>query len=363
MKRATGRLALLLYALACVVFLAGYAARYIHPNAAWWLQLFGIVLPYSAILIVALSLPVFLSKRKRLKGIHAALLLLVLLRFPPWALVGGGHPDGAHLSLLTYNTPGVTTSPDRDVRLALGELADSLSPDIIALQEVFWRYAFGRKGITGRADLFNLVMEGAYADAPDSLSSRIVTDQPVVARIPIQRVDLHQFAETEGEDDPLDILEVGSAWQGRPFTLYNIHLASYGPQKPWQEEEDRRLEPTVWRGYLRRYRRAILRRAWQAERVKELLAQAEGSYLVTGDFNTTPHNWSYRHIASGLRDAMHDAGSGTGLTYHRKRPIVRIDFVLASRDFRFSSARVVDGHSSDHLGVLVTVGWPEPVRE
>lgn len=359
MKRATGRLALLLYSLACVVFLAGYAARYIHPKAAWWLQLFGIVLPYSAILIVGLSLPVFLSKRKRLRAVHVALLMLVLVRFPPWVVLGSGRADDADLSILTYNTPGVTTSPDRDVRLALGELAETLEPDFIALQEVYWRYAYGRKGISGRGDLFNLVMEGGYADAPDSVAGRIITHQPVVSVIPIERVEQHEFSEFEGEEDPLDVIKVASVWQDRPFTIYNIHLASYGPQKPWQEEEDRRLEPTVWRGYLRRYRRAILRRAWQAERVKELLEQDQGAYIVTGDFNTTSHNWSYRHIASGLRDAMRDAGAGTGLTYHRKRPIARIDFVLASRDFRFSSARVVDGHSSDHLAVFVTVGWKD----
>ncbi len=359
MRRATSRILLLLYLLIAALFLCGLLARYVHPRFAWWLQLAGIILPYSALGLLASSVVVYFSKRKWLRRIHLALLVLALIRFPPTMLTGPRQAAEGDLVLLTYNTPTYLHADGQPAGQALTDLLEATQPHVFSLQEGYWRYAFGRKGISGRADVLAVVEHTDFSDAPDSIADRIFTHQPVLSRIGIDHVEQRTFRRTPEQTDPLDVMRVATEWQGKPLVIYNVHLASYGTQKPWQEEEEDRLDPWVWRGYLRRYRRAIRHRAWEAEQIRKPLESEEQAFVLTGDFNATPHNWTYRRIASGLRDAARDTGGGTGFTYHRKRPIARIDFVLASRDFKFTSARTVDGGASDHLGVLATLRWTD----
>ena len=361
MRRATSKLPALLYSIVAAIFVAGYLARYVHPRYAWWLQLIAIGLPFIAIVVAALTIPIYLSKKKSryLQRLHTVLLVLVIVRFPPWVLLGSGRPSADDLRVLTYNAPGIALEGQQSVAQSMRALVDGTDPHFIALQEVYWRYAFGGKGMGGRSDVAKLVIESDFSDAPDSIGERIFTRQPILSRVGIRAVKMLTWEYLDSARDPFEVIRAEVEWEGRPFTLFNIHLASYGVQKPWLEAESSRYDPFVWRGYLSRYRRAILRRAWEAEVIKGVMGSEEKPILVAGDFNATPHNWTYRHIASGLTDVMTKAGTGTGFTYHRRRPIARIDFVLASKEFVPTSARVVNGHSSDHLGLLVGLRWAD----
>jgi len=347
-----------LYGIIAFVFLAGYLARYVHPKYAWWLQLAGIGLPFSAAAVSIFAIGFAIRDRGRRRLLHLALLLLVVVRFPPWRLfpaAGVAAPDD--LRILTYNSPGTAVSADIRVPDAIAALVDEADPDLIAFQEVYWRYAFGRKTAAGRADVESLIMNTGYDDAPDSISRPMITHQPVLSRIGIATITSSRFQYDPDDEDDLEIVRAETVFEGRRFATYNVHLASYGSRKPWEEELSGRFDPRVWVAYMRRYRSAILRRSWEAEHVRAAIEEAAGPFLVTGDFNATPHNWSYRRIASGLRDAMADTGGGPGFTYHRRRPIARIDYILASDEFEFTSARVLNGNVSDHLALTATVRW------
>jgi len=349
---------LLLYGLFAVVFIAGYAARYVHPKYAWFLQLAGIVLPFSALAVTAATFPIFVKRRKILWRIQLIVLVLVVIRFPPWTLYSVSRdPSPNDLRILTYNSPGDATEPGLRVSDAIAALVDETDPHVVSFQEAWWRYATGRKVATGRDDVELLIGNAGFDDAPDSYVDRTYTHQPVLSRIGMVALNRERFQYSPDALDDLEIVHAEIRWQDRSFTLYNVHLASYGTQKPWDEEPSGRLNPRVWVGYLRRYRSAIIRRAWEAERVREIIDRADGPLLLTGDFNATPHNWSYRRITAGLQDAMADAGKGPGFTYHRRRPIARIDFIFASPEFEFTSARTLNGKVSDHLAVTASLRW------
>lgn len=370
MKRATSSTAvrhrairivmLLLYVALAAVFVGGFAARYVHPRHAWFLQIAGIVLPFSSAAVALASIPVFLGGGRKLKGIHAVVLLLVIIRFPPWTLYSVGRtPSESDLRVLTYNSPGDATEPGLRVSDAIAAVVDETDPHIVSFQEGWWRYRTDRKPATGREDIELLVEERGFDDAPDSMNEGRYTYQPVLSRIDIEGISRKRFEYSPDADDDLEVVRMDLRWQSRPFSIYNIHLASYGSQKPWDEEPSGRLNPRVWIGYIRRYRAAIIRRAWEAELVRGIIGKATGPFLITGDFNATPHNWSYHHITAGLRDSFPDAGRGTGFTYHRRRPIARIDFILATPEFEFTSARTLNGRVSDHLAVTASLRWRE----
>jgi len=119
---------------------------------------------------------------------------------------------------------------------------------------------------------------------------------------------------------------------------YNLHLHTQGRKKPWKNDDPRLLDPRFWRPYLRMARDGYLRRAWQAERIRENVERETVPVIIAGDFNETVHNWSFRHIAGGFQDTWATSGRGWGGTFHTRLPLVRIDFVLAGPEWEVVSA-------------------------
>ena len=83
--------------------------------------------------------------------------------------------------------------------------------------------------------------------------------------------------------------------------------------------------------------------------------------LVAGDFNSTPHQWAYRHIAQGLR-----AGGG-GATFPAWRPLVQIDHVLAGPAWCIEATTVLRPRAgrliSDHRPVVAQLRWRDGYEE
>jgi len=88
------------------------------------------------------------------------------------------------------------------------------------------------------------------------------------------------------------------------------------------------------------------------------------SVLVIGDFNVTSREPAYATLAAGLRDAHLEAGLGPGFTWRPPRlagvpmGLLRIDYILASADFRVSSAHADCAEQSDHCRVSAVVWRP-----
>ena len=82
------------------------------------------------------------------------------------------------------------------------------------------------------------------------------------------------------------------------------------------------------------------------------------SFIVAGDFNSTPDS----DFATRMRDLADDAweagGRGFGFTWPNGMfpvPPIRLDHVFVSRDFGVLAARVGDGAGSDHRPVVADV--------
>ena len=139
-------------------------------------------------------------------------------------------------------------------------------------------------------------------------------------------------------------------WQGQRIAVFNVHLHSFGSQRPWKDGAS--LSPRAWKAALRSYRDDFRRRAEQARQLRRWLDEEPLPFLVCGDFNSTPANWAYGHISRGFRDSFGSGGEGWGMTFPARLPLVRIDYVLASPHWGVRRAYVYDGLSSDHRPVV-----------
>lgn len=360
MRRFLKSLAFVAYGVLLVAFLAGYAARFIRPGTFWWLQLLAIPLPYLSAIVVLSGLPLFLTRNWGLFGFNVGLMVLVAIRFWPagGAVDASGFGVGETLSMMTLNYPSWSASDHEPRTRALLDLVNRERPDLIALQEGWSYYSPDGSNLHSRTDLSILVDSAAYLTHGPQRSDRSVSHVPLFSLFPLDVVNRFVLApDVRGAGS--EVTRAEATWRQHRITIYNLHLQSFGTDKPWSEDESSWLDPRTWFKYVRQYRDAITRRAGQAEQIAAMLRDETGPLIVMGDFNSTRHNWGFNRIAEGLHDTYGMAGSGRGSTYHARYPFARIDFILVSNHFAVLSAEVPTVVLSDHRPVLATVAWKE----
>jgi endonuclease/exonuclease/phosphatase (EEP) superfamily protein YafD len=342
---------------------AGLAAGVLHPATFWWAQLCAAFLPYLALALAAATAGSMIARRWGWFTLHALLLALVVLRTFAPTRHEPRPPSAEDLVLMTFNTPQYGPS-EETLRDSMVALVRSRRPDILAMQE-----AWIRGPLQPEPERMAAHLEAVDAVLPYQVMAGLRGGEstvPVLLREGVvEAVDVgivgHPVRRDAGESDEV---RVHFRWKGREAVLYNIHLRSYGAAKPWRDPRLDIFAPATWLPYLRQYRNAYRARAEEVERLAATIDRETLPVIIAGDFNEGPFSWAYRRLSrvagGGMRaDAFHVAGRGDGRTYSGRRPVVRIDFVLADPAFEIVDAVVPATRISDHRPVVVRLRWRE----
>jgi endonuclease/exonuclease/phosphatase family metal-dependent hydrolase len=185
-------------------------------------------------------------------------------------------------------------------------------------------------------------------------SGSTVTNQPLLSALPSRLTD----------SGPLDLVDQADSggysrsvvqWDGVEIAVYGLHLRSFSPDRPWLNGG--MLSVGAWLRALDAFKNDILLRSAEVERIVGLLASEPLPFLVMGDMNGTPDQWTYRRLSDGLQDALLVSG-GWSPTFPDERPLVQIDAVFASSRWIVHSAEVAPRGLSDHRAVLATLSLP-----
>jgi len=333
-----------------LAFVAGFAARYVHPRDAWWLQGVALALPLLTLLLAVAVVGHAAARQTVWVVIYLVLLAAVAPRFVGWPARAGSDPV---LRVLSFNADNAYYGTDGEP--ALARVLDRFEPRLVALQEaslVWFQYEDlvattpGYRPLVGHPHLRPPPVE------PELEGGRrlpVLTDGEWVS---FEEVEIGDPDDDEaGPRSTLtrSVIE----WEGQSIVVYNVHLRSFGPARPWRSRQrDGLLTVGAWREALATYRHDFRARAEDAERLRRVLDAEPHPFLLCGDLNSTPHHWTYAHLGRGLVDAFGQAGRGWGATYHDRLPLVRIDFILASPHWRAISAGVPRGLASDHRSVV-----------
>ncbi len=347
----------------------GLAAAVLPPRPYWWAQLIAIGLPYVTWVLTALAVVLLLGRRWGMGALHLVLIGLVVARALPPSRFGGPEPGDGDLALTTFNAPEI--GPSRE---ALGDSVVSFvartRPDVLVLQDA-WVFA-PRRNQSSEAVQVEAVRErlGYSLEVPARLAGHPGwrengTGVPVLVRGASGVEVIEQEALVVGTERDADVslaLRTHLRWAGREAVLYNVHLRSFGEEKPWNDSRVRLTSPSTWAPYLRRYRSVYAERGAEVDEIAERIEEETLPVVIAGDFNSTADNWSYRRLrrAGGVsrRDAFRDgAGLAWGRTYRSDKPFVRIDFVLADPAFVVTDARTAPVEFSDHRPVSVRLRW------
>jgi hypothetical protein len=251
---------------------------------------------------------------------------------------------------MTLNAGGATGwSP-----VLLSEEIDARAPDLVAIQETNLVAVDvpipGRppQRVWGRPPILGPLLDSAYAVlVSGSDVSAMETPMPAFGRVRLLSTRLERLGGGEGAGQySRTVFE----WDGREAVLYSVHLRSFGETRPWTTGQVGSL--SAWGQAAAEFREALVVRAAEAEALKAVLSEERRPFLVAGDFNATPHQWTYAHVAQGLTDALARRGAGwASATYPDALPLVPIDGVLASPEWTVESAWVGPRGLSDHRAV------------
>ncbi|HEX7072274.1 MAG TPA: endonuclease/exonuclease/phosphatase family protein [Rhodothermales bacterium] len=333
--------------LVTIAFAGAYAAYYVRPGWLWWLQVLALAMPFIVMLLFVTTLAAFSVKKRLLGFVQIGALILIGLRNAPFGLLEREPAEAglAPIEVLTYNTHGgmgYWAGEDGGVI----DLVKSVAPDVACLQE------FGAEAGRGGPGTASVAFSGlGYRQVTRMPRGRRETKRPILSRFAVRE---SQYLPLSQGDESYAVRAVLESDSGT-FSVYNVHLRGFSPNRPWREGGNV-LDPRDWIEFFRSSGGAYVSRAHEAARLREYLDQETHPFLVCGDFNSTPNQWTYHRIAAGLKDAFQVAGEGWGKTYHARLPIVRIDFVFASNDWEILSADVLDTGISDHRAVVAVLG-------
>ena len=346
------------------LFSIGFASVYLPPVWFWWTGLPASLLPFLALAAVGLLLVHALLGHGRWAGLHLAVVVLFLIRAGwPAALYADLQtqaratqadaatvPRADTLTVMSFNyTPqegGPAHAPV--LRNALGHLASTYRPELIAMQSV---RVFQRRGRVAFINELDTLAAAGYRVKPDAGFAPLDTRVPLFSRLPVPMRQQPVVLKAQQRTDR-HVTRTELSWQGQDIVVYNAHLRSF--ERGYALEL---LEAGRYRDALRElvavYRRDVLRRVQEVRELRRLVARETQPTLLLGDLNASPFNWEYHHMRGEMRDAAAQLGGNWRFTWHTRLPLARIDHVLTSAHWQPVAMHVDPTHVSDHFPLIV----------
>ena len=342
-----------------LMYVAGYSAYHGYTWRFWWVELIAVGLPYIALSsVIALAVNVIV-RNKVLIVIHTIILLLSVVRFTPHQrLLYNVEPSEDDLTVMSYNVPRWWGFVMGTKMLEMAAFFETIQPDVAALQEAsvgFYEESPRVRAAPYVAILFDSL--GYRTAEPATIGRGSYTYQPVIGRVDFKDKVQSPLEHPDDYVGGTHVVRTQFEWQGRDVVLYNVHMRTYGRDKPWREEPPEWMSPSFWIRYLHQYRQAYRVRNWEVEQILMKVNREEHPVIIAGDLNSTPHNWVYRRLSEGRQDAFAVGGRGWGMTYHNRLPLFRIDFVLVDPAFEIVDAYVPKAWLSDHRPIVARMRW------
>ena len=209
-------------------------------------------------------------------------------------------------------------------------LIQSQNPDILCFQE------------------FSMIKKKKFSDYPYNYETPGGTDksfQIFFSKYPIINGGTLDFPSSSNNGLFMDVI-----YQGDTIRIYNVHLQSYRiiPEiDAIKNQKSSRLLAKSKGVMLKQYEQAML--------IQDNMHQNHYKKIVVGDFNNTQYSNIYRTIKGDMQDTFLEKGKGFGKTYNLLGFPIRIDYILADKDFEVLSHKNFKEKLSDHYPIMATL--------
>lgn len=283
--------------------------------------------------------------------LHLGLAVTVASRYGlPWPSGTDEDPSGTlHVMSLNAGRDGPQSRAATAAELRV-------RPDLVVMQEaslMIITAGTGEEGLAGSGPTLTVAGSGLAAPPTRSDPADPAERMPVFALQPAV-----SFTPVELDPSPDDLsgraVRAVVRWRGLDVAVYNVHLRSFGPERPWASSEP--WSRASVRGAIVNFRTSVLRRAAEADQLRAAVDAETLPYLIVGDFNSTPQQWTYHRLASGHTESARRAGWFRA-SYPARLPLVSIDHILGGPGWSLRKTHIGGGGLSDHRPVHGWLRW------
>lgn len=331
--------------------LFSYLAVHVSPEKFALPALFGLAYPYLLLINMLYAIAwAILLKYEFI--ISVAVIALGFTHLSNYIKIG--RPQGEKESdfrILSYNVRlfNLYEGPNAGSEKKVISLLREQKPDIICLQEFY---------INGNP----VIKEQAFRDA---MGAKYWSHMKVAAMgknryygiITLSRYPVAGRGEIVHPSSSSLTIYTDVIIENDTFRIYNNHLQSFRLRKMERSFIEEMTDPAdnealnTVKNLSVSLRKGFVRRAQQADVLKEKIRTSPYPVIVAGDFNDTPVSYSYRRIRKGLGDAFVNSGYGAGFTYRGNYPANRIDYILYGNKLKSSQFEILKVRYSDHYPV------------
>jgi endonuclease/exonuclease/phosphatase family metal-dependent hydrolase len=351
------RIVLWLNYFAAIALLLSFVSKYISPQTFWPLAFFGISYPILLILNIGFAVLWLIQMRwwALLSG------LSILITYPNLASIvhinlSSKTSTNNDIKVMDYNSmlfDLYNWSHNKQSRKVIFEMLQSESPDILCLQEFYT--SENPKSINNVDTLVQfLKTKNSHMEYTTTLRETDHWGVATFTKYPIVRKGKIVF-DTKSNNICIytDVLIDKDT-----IRIYNAHLASisFGKKEykfidDLNNNEYHDSDLVESKNIIKRLKNGFLKRAEEAEMVVAHMKTCKYKIILCGDFNDTPSSFAYHILSENLKDAFKEAGNGIGKTYHGNLPLLRIDYILHSKDFECHGYERIAESLTDHYPI------------
>lgn len=339
-----------------VLFLVSVLAAYVPPTRCSPLALGAFLFLPLLVLHVGYLILFWRSSRPR----SIVVLLLIIAAAPGIrSTINLAKPsEVSGIKLISWNVKNFNLyewNTNKQTRQRMIRMIDSLDADVLCFQE-FFTNGYEHDNLNAIKDLgYPFVAFFPAYDQKDGNKWGLA----VFSKYPLsdaKHLPLHHRRNAMNT-----CLRVKLHAPQRDFMIYNAHLQSiHLDYEDYDYIHDIEQESSTFslgrtRALVHKVLRAYTHRQKQVE---QLLAYQQGEnnpMILATDLNDIPSSYAYRQLSRHMVDAFVQRGFGISHTTDVVLPILRIDYIFASKDVKFTSYMRLENNLSDHH--LLQVGF------
>lgn len=371
-RRFAKKILIFLNILTGVFFIAGANVKHFSPQQWWFLSLFTLLLPYLLLLLILfflfwlLSSPAFslISVVVILCSLHAVKNIFPLNFAPSFSI----QKKADQIRIMSWNVELFNILHYKDhpeKKQQMIALINKYDPDIACFQEMVagddkkainyfpdikdalkftdYFYSYGVKDNFDRYHHFGIIIFSKFP---------IIRKQTLVNN-PNSYNSTFQFVDVVAGKDTFRIFNVHL--QSLKFSRTNLNYLDSGKVTAGGSlNESKNIVSKIKSG--------ILKRASQANFVKDELNHTPYPLILCGDFNDVPVSYAYETIGNGLQNAFVEKGSGISRTFSSISPTLRIDNIFTGKEFTITQYTRLINSYSDHFPIIADVKFT-PITE
>ena len=345
-------------------FLLACLAPYLNPQRWWFISFIGISFPYLLVIVILFMLW-WLFVRRKFALISA---IVLLFSYKGVTVFFAFHPAGnfdykkqpGSIRIASWNVARFiemkrNNNKGSQTRLKMMELIARQDADIFCMQEFFHSNDSGWYP--------NLVYIQSHFNYPyyyyshDNDGDNHYIGSIIFSRYPIIDSGMVRYPRPSL---PEALMHADIKVNDDTIRVFTTHLQSLQFQKSDYERIDRIKDAegamvSDSKTIFSKLKTGMAYRKLQSDIVKKVVGDSPYPFVICADLNDVPNSYTYFTVRSTLQDAFLKKGFGIGRTFSGLAPTLRIDYILADKNFRIGQFNRIVKNYSDHYLIMADV--------